>query len=73
MRRLFNGYYSPRVVFLDNVSSSLGVLLRLSYFLRLRNVKLRELFHLSGLPGLTRRYLKGTCSTWAINFHREEK
>ena len=73
MRRLFNGYYSPRVAFLDDVSSSLGVLLRLSYFLGLRNVKLRELFHLSGLPGLTRRYLKATCSTWAINFHREEK
>ena len=63
MQRLFNGYYSPRVAFPDNVSSFLGVLLRLSYFLRLRNVKLKDLFHLSGLPGLTRRYLKGTSST----------
>ena len=63
MRRLTNGSYSPRVAFPDNVTSFPGDLLRLSYFLRLRNVLLRDLFHLSGLPGLARRYLRGTCYT----------
>ena len=51
MPRLTQGYYSPRVAFPDNTTSSPRGLFRLSSFLRHHNVLVRVLFHLSGLPG----------------------